>query len=350
MASAVGAKRQFNLDLLRIAACYLVIMLHVAGAYWGSGDMYLPGWTGMTTYAVFTRCTVPLFVMISGKLFLERKEIPVSKFLSNYVLKLVVLYVVWGLFYAVDDIGLNAVFQNSGRSVYTQFTTAPKYHLWYLLMQTAVYLMLPVFWAVAKYEEGKYLAYICILICAVNVVGATIWAFIPTAHLLGTIMGQCGSSLAIYYGYFLLGYYVCTKKLDNVKIWHCLLVYVLSFSIATVYTVWSSRTRGEYEIRLLANYPITTFAASVAMFLAFQKMNFHFSERAGAVIQAVSRCTLFIYLFHPFVLDRLRQVGVDAVMFNPWGCIPVVSAVIFVICLIPATVLIRIPAVNKWLL
>lgn len=350
MSATVDVKRQLNLDLLRITACFLVILLHVANAYWGWGDMYQPGWTGITTYTLFTRCCVPIFVMISGKLFLSRNTFPISKLLLQYVLKLVILYTVWGLLYALDDAGLKVIFSGSWQEIFNLFITSPKYHLWYLPMQTCVYLMIPVFWAVAKYADGKYLEYICILACVFNVVNTIIWVFNPTSSYANSFLGYFASYIALFYIYFLLGYYLSTKKLDKVKVWHCLFVYAASSMIATVYTVWSSRSSRIYDASLLDVYPTTSFIASIALFVAFQKMHFVFSENAGKVIAVISRCTLFIYLFHPFVLDRLQRVGIDGVMFNPWVCIPVVSLIIFVICLLPALVLTRIPVINKWLL
>ena len=114
--------------------------------------------------------------------------------------------------------------------------------------------------------------------------------------------------------------------------------------------MYSSRINDVYETRLLDNYPITTFIAAVALFLAFLKMPCNFSQRASKIISVVSRCTLFIYLIHPFVLDRMEWLGINAVTFNPWICTPLIAMFVFVICLIPALVLTKIPVVNKWLL
>ena len=351
MSNAVAVKRQTNIDLLRITASFFVVLIHVACAYWGWCDMYQQGWTGIAVYATFTRVCVPLFVMISGKLFLARNNaVPISKLLLNYVLKLVVLYIVWGLLYAIDDLGVNVLLSKDWIDIPKHFATSPKYHLWYLPMQTLIYLMLPLFWALAKHEQGKYLGYVCAIICAFSVINATLKLFVPMDTYVSSFLGKYYSGLDVYWLYFLLGYYVSTKKLDKLKTWHCLMVFVISMTIATVYTAWSSRTNGGYDNRLLESYPITTFVATIALFLAFQKMPCNFSQRTGKIISVVSRCTLFVYLLHPFVLDRLSMLGLNAVTFNPWICCPVVAAIVFVLCMIPALVLTKIPFVNKWLL
>lgn len=351
MSNAVAVKRQTNIDLLRITACFFVILLHVSASCWGQDDMYQRGWIGMITYVVSPRCCVPLFLMISGKLFLDRKNaVPVPKLLLNYVLKLVILYVAWGFFYAADDLGLGILFSKDCLEIPKRFVALPKYHLWYLPFQTCVYLMIPVFWALVKYEKGKYLGYTCALICVFGVVYSNMKLFVPDANYVYGFLDSYGTFLNITCAYFLLGYYFTVKKMDKLKVWHCLLVFLLSVAVATAYTVWSTRMSGVYEERLLENHSITTFVATIALFLAFLKMPCNFSERTGKIIAVVSRCTLFIYLAHPFVLDRIEWVGISASAFNPWLCIPAVAFLIFVVCLIPALVLTRIPVVNKWLL
>lgn len=351
MSDKMAAKRQSNIDLLRITACFMVVLLHAAGAFWGWGDMYRTGWTGLATYAVVTRSCVPLFVMISGKLFLERNSmVPLRKLFLNNALKLVVLYVVWGLFYAVDDLGVRTVLAGGWRELPKQLASAPYYHLWYLPMQTCLYLMLPLFWAVAKQDQGKHLGYVCVVLCAYSIVNSTLKLFVPTNAYWVSFLGEYNIKLEAFWAYFLLGYYVSTKKWEKLKVWHCLLVFLVSAGAAAVYTIFASRASGVYDNKLLENYPITTFLAAVALFLAYLKMPCNFSQRTEKVIRVVSRCTLFIYLIHPFVLERLNWLGIHGEAFNPWLCVPMVAVVVFVLCLIPALVLTRIPVVNKWLL
>lgn len=351
MSNAVVAKRQYNVDLLRITASFFVVLVHVASAYWGWGDMYRPGWTGIAAYAVSTRCCVPLFVMLSGKLFLDRKScVPIRKLYFNYALKLVVLYVVWGLMYAVDALGLKAVLSGAWVDIPKQFATAPHYHLWYLPMQTLIYLMIPMFWAVAKHEDGKHLGYICAILCAYSVVNATLKMFVPVNETVEAFLGKYDADCDIYWTYFLLGYYLTTKKWDKLKVWHCLLGFFVSVAVATIYTACASRMSGEYNHDLLQSHPITTFGATVFLFLAFMKMPCNLSERTGKLVGIVSRCTLFVYLFHPVVITRLEWVGINAVTFNTWIWAPVAAVIVFAICMIPALVLTKIPVVNKWLL
>ena len=351
MSNAVVVKRQTNIDMLRITACFFVVLLHVAAAFWGWSDMYQTGWMGIAVYVTFPRCCVPLFLMISGKLFLEKKnEIPIPKLLRNYVLKLVILYIAWGLFYAADELGRDVLLSGECLEVLKYFIISPAFHLWYLPMQTCIYLMIPVFWTLAKYEKGKYLGYTCALTCVFGVLYDTITLFVPTENYVCEFLGYYSTFFSVNCAYFLLGYYLSTKKLDKLKSWHCLLAYVIAAAAAMVYTAYASRSSGVYVDKLLENFVITTFVAAIALFLAFVKMPCNFSERTGKTIAVVSRCTLFIYLAHPFVQDRLDWLGVNAVTFNPWICVPTVAVLIFVICLIPALVLTKIPVVNKWLL
>ena len=349
MSNGVTVKRQTNIDLLRIAASFLVVLLHVSGGFWGWGDMYQQGWVGLTAYAVLPRCAVPVFLMISGKLFLDRsREIPVSKLITKYALRVAILYIIWGLLYAADAVGLQGLLSGNWQAVVDQFVTAPKYHLWYLYVQASTYLMLPVFWAIAKYEDGKYLGYICGLVFVFKVLYITVGFFVPAGNALMVLLSRFDSGLPINYGYFILGYYLSTRKWEKLKFWHCGLAFVATVVITAIYTVWSSRSTGAYDSKMFENTAATTYFAAVTLFMAFLKMPCVVSQRTGKIIAVVSRCTLFIYLIHPVVIERLEWLGIYATAFNPWLCVPMVAVLVFVVCMIPALVLTKIPVLNKW--
>ena len=78
----VGKKenRKIEIDLLRIVACFSVIMLHSSAQYWYELPVSSLRWSVSNGYDALFRFGVPIFVMISGMLFLGREgEVKIKK-------------------------------------------------------------------------------------------------------------------------------------------------------------------------------------------------------------------------------------------------------------------------------
>ena len=75
---ALSKQRVIYFDLLRIAAAFFVVVLHTATSQFGSVAYGSTEWEIFNLYDGMVRWTVPMFVMLSGALFLA-KPIPVDK-------------------------------------------------------------------------------------------------------------------------------------------------------------------------------------------------------------------------------------------------------------------------------
>lgn len=125
--------RQYYLDILRIIACFMVIMIHIISMDFNN---YLPAtneWKVMNSYDSIIRYSVPLFYMISGALFLgSNSSISIKKLYLNKIFHLLILYIVWSIFYAVDDIGVNITINNI--KLLIEKSWYHKYHMWSFLV------------------------------------------------------------------------------------------------------------------------------------------------------------------------------------------------------------------------
>ena len=86
------------LDYLRVFAIFFVVMLHASTQNWCSTDVNSFAWQVFNIYDSLSRWAIPVFVMISGALFIPRK-ISLSKIFKKYILRLVISLVFWSLFY-----------------------------------------------------------------------------------------------------------------------------------------------------------------------------------------------------------------------------------------------------------
>ena len=111
---------------------------------------------------------VPCFVMVSGVLLLdERRDISISKLLKKYVLRIVlVLLLFTAVFYFLD------LWMGNEDFAFADLKTIPKEflldqswaHLWYLYMLIGIYLLLPAFRLVARYATDSALIYLGVVL------------------------------------------------------------------------------------------------------------------------------------------------------------------------------------------
>lgn len=70
----VRMERNYSLDLTRIAAVLAVVMIHVSSAFVSSYEINTLEFQTANVLDSISRLGVPLFVMISGSLFLDEKR------------------------------------------------------------------------------------------------------------------------------------------------------------------------------------------------------------------------------------------------------------------------------------
>lgn len=208
-----GNERNFALDLLRVAACFLVIVQHASEYFYiGDSGSVVTGdntfWVGiMTSYG---RISVPLFVMISGFFLLPMKD-STSTFFKKRFTRVLYPFIIWCIVYAVYfvfhrndswlQVGLNIL------QIPVNFGTQVG-HLWYIYMLIGLYLLVPILspWlkSCSRNELRGYL-----LLWGVT-------TFLPYIHLIfPEVLGECfwNSSPLLYYftgfsGYLILGHYI----------------------------------------------------------------------------------------------------------------------------------------------
>ena len=72
-------------DYLRILAMFAVMLLHVASQFWYTTPTNTTEWQVCNIYDSLARFGVPIFVMISGALFLGKKR-PIKRIYQKNIL------------------------------------------------------------------------------------------------------------------------------------------------------------------------------------------------------------------------------------------------------------------------
>ena len=87
----VKSNRIAFLDYLRVCSIFFVIMIHVATQNLWAMDVNSFAWQTFNFYDCLSRWCVPVFVMISGALFLT-KTITISQIYKKYILRLLISF------------------------------------------------------------------------------------------------------------------------------------------------------------------------------------------------------------------------------------------------------------------
>lgn len=98
---------------------------------------------------------VPVFVMISGALFLSRKN-DIKKLYKKNILRMCVSFAVWSAFYAISyaivDFFTKADYQFSFSYFLGELLSGAA-HMWFIPMIIGIYMCVPIFEKICESEE-----------------------------------------------------------------------------------------------------------------------------------------------------------------------------------------------------
>lgn len=95
--------RLYYLDLMRIVATFAVVVIHTVGINWAELSPVTFNWQICNLFDGISQWCVPIFVMISGALFLNR-EPDIKKLYSKNILRIITAFIFWTVLYGVSTI------------------------------------------------------------------------------------------------------------------------------------------------------------------------------------------------------------------------------------------------------
>lgn len=334
-------------DHLRVAATFAVIILHVTSQLWPTIGTNEFGWKVFNFFNSIVRWGVPVFVMMSGTLFLGR-EIPMKKIYSKYILRMVISFVIWSGIYA-------AISEGDVKAKLYLFIQGP-YHMWFILMIICLYISIPFIKPIAKNDKT----------CRYYLILAFLFAFLFPQIMMLTydfysdlyksmlIVNNAVNSMNMYIvlgytSYFILGYYLnkteLTKK-QRIIIYFLGVVGFASTLFLDLLVVL--KTQQGFE-RYKGNFNVNILFESIAVFTWFKYKNFN---RRGwnKFMKKLSKYSFGAYLVHVLVLDQLNvRLGLSTMRFGPILTVVCTGIAIFIISFSVSAVLNQIPVVRKYM-
>lgn len=340
--------RTVYFDYLRVFATFAVMILHISAQNWYVTDVNSFEWQVFNLFDSIVRWSVPVFVMISGSLFLGR-EIPLRKIYSKYILRMAISFLVWSVIYAFFTEGdivnkLSAAVQG-------------KYHMWFVLMIIGIYMCIPLIKSIAETDEK--IKYYLLL--------AFVFAFVVPE--VTTLINDFGNELIMkggevinvevdrmrmhivlgYASYFVLGYYI--NKTDWSKRQRTIIYVlgILGFTFTVVMDlIVALKTQSGCQ-NYYGNFTVNVLFEAIAVFTWFKYKKYK-QYRLNSFIQKLSKYSFGAYLVHALVIEQLNiRFGLNTLSFNAAFAVICIGVLVLTISFVISGILNRIPVVKKYM-
>lgn len=353
----VISKRNVHIDLLRITACFLIVLSHVSA----SNCEFLPiesiNWKISHLFNSLGHSGTILFLFISGILLLPR-EYPyqAKKFFRKNFLTLLAAYLCWMIIY--HAVGLiqrgdysAAVLKDALLNI---LYGKASYHFWYIPMLLGIYLLLPLFRSIALAGE-KTVAYLVLLFLSLNILFPTLFFFeFPYKYLLKSFVDRIPFTLVNHYvGYFFMGYLLSLllseKRLPRPRLTGMFLVTAgLAGALAGDYLLSIQNSYNSVAMNTLFSLPLCCIAVGIYLFVC--SLPVKAAPPVLKVLTGISSLTFGIYMIHPLIVSFASRLFLSADMLSPLVTLPLGAVFSFLCSLLIVFLLSLIPGVRRWLL
>jgi surface polysaccharide O-acyltransferase-like enzyme len=290
------------LNSLRVLAITGVVMVHV---FMTICAYFTPVLSSIELYVCVVlrnlwHWCVPLFVMISGALFLNpEKEITVETLLVKYIPRLILVLFIFGVPYAWAEGFVAAGYRFNSRQISAAFLNVlqgkTETHLWYLYLIIGLYFITPLLKVFSDNAERKMLEYTLVVL----------FVFTSVIPLIQRIFHVTSGFYipvnSVYVCYFLLGHYIHHYRvMANTKLLLCICffycIYVVLMPLNSRFLLPAS----DFGIfSLEQDAPIVALISFALFCLVHQK------NKANKAIDVLSSLCFGIYLLHPLFLFSL---------------------------------------------
>lgn len=351
-------KRKVYCDYLRLVATFAVVFIHVAASNWSNVDVNGIQWQVFNIYDSLVRWGVPIFVMISGALFLNR-DVPIKNIYSKYVLRMVIAFVSWSLFYAIltTDTFQHGLIYSLKSHIGTLVTG--HYHMWFVLMIIGLYMCIPFMKKIVSDETVmKYFLKLSFIFAFLipwvlkivnDFVGSNNSMIQKMVTTIDSNLMNMGMSMVLGYTfYFILGYYldrIEIKKDVRVMIY---VAGILGFIFTVVADAGLSIKTQVANSNYYGNFEVNVLLEVIAVHTLFKYHTFQ-NEKVNQFVVVLSKFGFGAYLIHTFIIESMAAIlHFDTLSMNAWISVPLISIIVFGVSMGVSAVLNHIPVIKKY--
>ncbi|MBR3225031.1 MAG: acyltransferase family protein [Atopobiaceae bacterium] len=349
----VTRPRKHYFDLMRVIAAICVILLHVsAGGL--QADVQSSEWAISNFFCSSVRWVVPVFIMISGSLFLSSEK-PFERIVRENVKHMALIYLFWSTTYAVMD-SVQSLMCGQSFSVLALIKeiVVGHFHLWFFYLVIGMYLLIP-FMRMIVGNKALFKYYLCLAfvfhICLPQAISLISLANAGYGETLGSIVDRMNMFMVTGYPfYFMLGYYLDTTNRVSPSLSVALLL--VGFGVTCVGTAAISAWKGETLQTIYNSTNINVLLESVGVFCGVKYLG-KWLERTGAPLKplrVLSDLSLGVFVLHPIAMRVCGRFGLNALAFNPVLAIPLTTILCALLSFGVAYVLRLIPPIKRYFL
>ncbi len=308
---------QHWVDVLRIIATCMVIVLHLCVRPLINpelaGDV---NWNLAVILRNITTVSVPLFFMISGYLYLNKKEIIIKDFLFKRFISVILPFLIWSYIWLLYR-HFTADIPFTANMVFAPFVGETQYHLWFMYPLIVLYLAAPLLHKMCHQMNDHMAIYALILWLGF----AGIFGYKVHFHLFEFKFKP--EMMTPLVGYFIGGYLIARFQFFPKRIaFLALLIYI--FMIIGTFMMTADKTA------LFPGFFETTILHVMVLTLCIFWLCHYYREKIThkKSVRTLSELCFFVYMIHPLYIFMMDEYvfNSDTVLSNAY--LPVSTIVV----------------------
>lgn len=349
METSIKKENVLYLDVLKIIACFLVIVNHSGGYIFETSSQSNP--VNVVIYSfifLFSKSAVPLFIMISGALLLGNPKNNIHKCLVR----------VYRIMIPLLSLSLLIFIKNNGFSSLLSFQFIIDFikqpailPFWYLYMLIGLYLATPFLYKMIQHFDNKDYMIFGFLFLILPGIWFVIKQYIgiQSSHYFES--GIIPQTIA----YYVVGYYLSRVDFSPKVRVSALILLFATLIAATALMSYDSYLAGKIVRKLDSVYSITTIIPAISLFILLRssigKNEISDRTRLHHSIQLVASCTFGIYLIHYHVIPRLFNLTIIRPLFTFHSIIGIILLQIatFIVCFIIIYLIKKVPIIKRFI-
>ena len=322
--------RELAFDILRVIAMCMVVVIHVSNVYSRSfGIISNKSFLVSLGFNTISRVSVPIFLMISGALLVDR-SFNKNKYFKR-IIKYLILIIVWDIIYLLWEYFYLGISYNR---LYILLIEPYRAHLWFLYTILTLYIIQPLLKLILD-KSSKTIKILLLLI----------WFILSTLSLVNYNIASIFTIFS-YIGFFIIGKYLYDYiKKNNLKKYNLLFILLIIINICLSINFnysYSLKYNRFYNLFFAYRSPFIIIS-SLALFILV--ITNYRKEKLPKIIKYLSEVSLGVYLIHGIFLDitiKLFNYQLTNVLYG----IPLFAIIILILSIISVSILKKIKYVN----
>lgn len=292
---------ELNIHILRIVASIMVVFIHTCAVSINQAET----WNALNLYDSISRCSVPVFFMISGYLMLGKGYETMPFYRKRFIRILPPFVFFSALFFVLSGNGYN-IFTFLSRFLNDKIYS----HFWFMYILAGIYILFPFIngmWKNITKKDKNILVAIFFIISVLSI----------TKYNLASLLGLHVSCI----WFFILGGWLRDIKLNRAL---CLSAYLISSVCIFILTYRIYIESGQFSQKYYSyTHPLVVIQA-ISIFSFINSINTGTGLRPAwrGILKELSVLSLGVYLIHPVFIIGLDKFGYTNSYINPLIAIP----------------------------